>query len=334
MNLHIAPLSLCLLLVALPAAVMAKTMNERPEVRQFMAMMVDRHDFDLAELDRIFSQVESRTKIIAAMKRPAESKPWYAYRPIFITDKRIDGGVAYWQRHAADFERAQARYGVPPEIVAAIIGIESYYGRHKGRDRVIDALSTLGFDYPARGRFFRGELEQFLLLAREEGRDPLSFMGSYAGAMGKAQFIPSSYRHYAIDFDGDHRRDLIDSDSDAIGSVAHYLANHGWLEGGAIASRARIDGKGFEPILSRGLKPSTTIGEMQQHGIEIDTTLPRSTLAALIALEQRNGTDYWVVLQNFYVITRYNHSPLYAMAVHQLARQIRERHDLVAARRP
>ncbi len=314
-----------LMLAVPPLAQASLPMNERPEVRKFIDMMVERHHFDADALDRLFSRVETRDRIIAAMRRPAEAKPWHAYRPIFVTEKRIRGGVDYWRAHRRDLERAERRYGVPPEIVTAIIGVESYYGRHKGRDRVIDALSTLGFDYPKRGRFFRSELEQFLLLAREEKRDPLSFMGSYAGAMGKAQFIPSSYRHYAIDFDGDRRRDLIDSDSDAIGSVAHYLSRHGWQAGGTVAVPAVVEGRGFEKLLQKGLEPSTTIDEMKRLGVRPRTPLPGPTPATLIALEQPEGRDYWIALRNFYVITRYNHSPLYAMAVHQLAQRIRER---------
>jgi len=317
----------CLLFIGPPSAWASLPMNERPEVREFIAMMVDRHHFDAASLDHLFAQVRTQDRIIAAMTRPAEAKPWYAYRPIFITERRIQGGADYWRRHRQDLERAERRYGVPPEIVTAIIGVESFYGRHKGRDRVIDALSTLGFDYPARGRFFRGELEQFLLLAREEGRDPLSFKGSYAGAMGKAQVIPSSYRHYAIDFDGDHRRDLIDSDSDAIGSIAHYLARHGWRRQGLIALRARVRGDGFQRVLERGIEPKTTVAEMRRLGIELERPVPADRRAALIALERRDGDEYWAGFRNFYVITRYNHSPLYAMAVHELADRIRERYQ-------
>ena len=316
----------CLLLAGLPAARASLPLNERPEVREFMAMMADKHRFEITALDQLFSKVRTRERIIAAMTRPAESKPWYAYRPIFITEKRIQGGADYWRRHREDLERAERRYGVPPEIVTAIIGVESFYGRHKGRDRVIDALSTLGFDYPARGRFFRGELEQFLLLAREEGRDPLSFKGSYAGAMGKAQFIPSSYRHYAIDFDGDHRRDLIDSDSDAIGSIAHYLERHGWRRKGLIAVRAHVRGQGFQEVLDKGIEPKTAVAELKRLGITLDRPVPDTSRASLIALEQRDGTEYWAGFKNFYVITRYNHSPLYAMAVHELAGQIRDRY--------
>ncbi len=301
--------------------------NERPEVKTFIAMMEKKHRFDGQQLDRLFAQVRIREKIISAMTRPAEGKPWYQYRPIFVTDKRTRKGVEYWRTNVDDLRRAEETYGVPAEIITAIIGVESYYGRHKGRDRVIDALSTLGFDYPARGRFFRSELEQFLLLAREEGADPLSFKGSYAGAMGKAQFIPSSYRNYAIDFNGDQRRDLINSNSDAIGSVANYLKRHGWQRGDRIAVPARVHGQGYRAVLEKGLKPKMTIAQMKASGIVSETALPADTMASLIALEQKDGTEYWLGLKNFYVITRYNHSPLYAMAVYQLAEAIRQHND-------
>ena len=299
-------------------------MTERPEVQNFIAMMVQKHQFDEAELKHLFAQVKLREKIISSITRPAESKAWHQYRPIFVTEKRARKGVDFWLSNEADLARAENTYGVPAEIITAIIGVESYYGRHKGRDRVIDALTTLGFDYPQRGRFFRSELEQFLLLAREEGANPLSFKGSYAGAMGKAQFIPSSYRRYAIDFNGDQRRDLMNSNSDAIGSVANYLKQHHWQRGEKIAVPVKITGQAFQSVLKKGLKPKTTIAQMNARGIFSQEKLPENALASLIALEQKDGMEYWAGLQNFYVITRYNHSPLYAMAVYQLAETIRQ----------
>jgi len=305
--------------------VLAQPFQDRAEVKDFIHMMSRDHRFSETELTTLFSHVKPSDKIIAAITRPAEAKPWYDYRPIFLTEKRIAGGVKFWNQHQDELARAQKRFGVPPQIVTAIIGVETYYGRHKGTYRVMDSLSTLAFDYPARGNFFRSELVQFLLLSREEKRDPLSFMGSYAGAMGMTQFISSSFRSYAVDFDGDNRRDLWDSTSDAIGSVANYLSRHGWVADAQIASAAVVHGDNYQDIVDLGLKPKTPVRELRKHGIEPALTLPDDSKAALVALETRQGQEYWIGLDNFYVITRYNHSPLYAMAVYQLGEEIRER---------
>lgn len=304
---------------------MAQPFQDRTDVKEFIHMMSRDHDFDETELTTLFAHVQPSEKIIAAITRPAEGKPWYDYRPIFLTEKRITGGVKFWDQYQKELERAQQRFGVPAQIVTAIIGVETYYGRHKGRYRVMDSLSTLAFNYPKRGKFFRSELAQFLLLSREEKRDPLSFKGSYAGAMGMAQFISSSYRSYAVDFDGDQHRDLWDSPSDAIGSVANYLSRHGWVTGARVTSTAVVHGDGYKKLVDLGLKPKTSIGEIRSHGIEITQPLPDDSLAALLAFETRQGQEFWVGLKNFYVITRYNHSPLYAMAVYQLGEEIRER---------
>lgn len=303
----------------------AKPFQDRADVKDFIHMMTRDHGFDETELTALFSRVEPSEKIIASITRPAEAKPWYDYRPIFLTEKRIAGGVKFWNAHQDELARAQKSFGVPAQIITAIIGVETYYGRHKGRYRVMDSLSTLAFDYPARGKFFRSELAQFLLLSREEKKDPFSFKGSYAGAMGMTQFISSSFRSYAIDFDGDHRRDLWDSTSDAIGSVANYLKRHGWVADAPIASAAVVHGDACQDIVDLGIKPKTPIHELRKRGVELAKTLPDDSMAALLAFETQRGQEFWVGLDNFYVITRYNHSPLYAMAVYQLGEEIRER---------
>jgi membrane-bound lytic murein transglycosylase B len=202
--------------------------------------------------------------------------------------------------------------------------VETRYGGNTGRHRVIDALSTLAFDYPPRSKFFRGELEQYLILAREEDIDQLTAKGSYAGAMGYGQFIPSSYRNFAIDFDADGKRDLWNSPADIIGSVANYMKVHGWTLGTTVATRATVSGDAYQAVLKQGLKPHTRIGELRHAGIEPQTTVPDDSLAALIELQYADGPGYWLGLNNFYVITRYNHSPLYAMAVYQLSEEIRQ----------
>ena len=329
----LALLTLATLSFAIPAA-LAQPFQDRAEVKDFIHMMSKDHGFNELKLTALFARVEPSEKIISAITRPAEGKPWYDYRPIFLTEKRIAGGVKFWNQHQDELARAQKRFGVPAQIITAIIGVESYYGRHKGRYRVMDSLSTLAFDYPARGKFFRSELVQFLLLSREENRDPLSFMGSYAGAMGMTQFISSSYRSYAVDFDGDNHRDLWDSPSDAIGSVANYMKRHGWIADAPIAIAAIVHGDDYKAIVDLGLKPKTSIGDMRKHGVEITRDLPSDTMAALLAFETRQGQEFWIGLDNFYAITRYNPSPLYAMAVYQLGEEIRERRAHLALELP
>ena len=306
--------------------------GQQQAIDEFIATMVSEHDFPRRELEQLFAQVEHQPSIIKAITRPAESKPWYQYRPIFVTEQRIKGGVKFWQENRELLARAEAEYGVPGHIIVAIIGVETFYGRHKGGYRVIDALSTLGFDYPPRGNFFRGQLEQFLLMAREEKRDPLEFLGSYAGAMGMPQFIPSSFRNYAVDFDGDGRRDLWDNRADIIGSVANYFSRHHWRSGEAIAARAKLRGKAPQAMLEKGLRPSIPLAELKAAGIVPLSPLAKDSEAALLALDSGpERQEHWVTLYNFYVITRYNRSPLYAMAVYQLGEAIRT--SLAAARR-
>jgi len=295
-----------------------------PAVKAFIAQMVEKHRFTEKELQDLFKQVEHKQNIIDAISRPAESKPWYQYRPIFVTEKRIHDGVAFWQENAKQLAHAEETYGVPAQIIVAIVGVETFYGRNKGGYRVIDALSTLGFDYPPRADFFRDQLEQFLLMAREEKRDPLTFLGSYAGAMGMPQFIPSSFRNFAVDFDEDGQRDLWENPADIIGSVANYFSRHNWQPGGAVASRASIKGEAPQDLLDKGLEPSIPVATLKSKGITIQAAFPDDANAALIALESDlDEHEYWVTLNNFYVITRYNHSPVYAMAVYQLSEAIR-----------
>ncbi|MFQ5486817.1 MAG: lytic murein transglycosylase B [Gammaproteobacteria bacterium] len=292
-------------------------------MRTFIAAMASRHDFAAAELERLFNQIEPRQQVIDAITRPAEGKPWHRYRPIFLTERRIQEGVAFRRSHAATLERAQAVYGVPAEVITAILGVETFYGRHRGRYKVLESLATLAFDYPQRGKFFRSELEQFLLLTREEGLDPLSALGSYAGAMGQPQFIASSFRRYAVDFNNDGQRDIWDETADAIGSVANYLGQHGWQRGAAIATRAVVTGNDYRRgVRTKARKPTTSAALLQEHGVRPVAPLAAERKATLLALEGATGPEYWLTLDNFYVITRYNHSPLYAMAVYQLSREI------------
>ncbi len=306
--------------------VLADGVSLRPEVRQFVEQMASRHQFSRNELVALFGQVQSRQDIIAAMTRPAEGKPWFQYRPIFVNDARVQGGVEFWKKHESVLAKAQADYGVPPEIITAIIGVETRYGKHTGTYRVLDALYTLGFDYPPRSTFFMSELEQYLLLTREEKLDPALLKGSYAGAMGQSQFISSSYRRYAVDFDNDGVRDLWQSIPDIIGSVANYFQAFGWRANEPVVARAQVSGEEYKALLDN-IKPNITIANLKQKGVTITDDIAPDQLSALIEYQGESDMEYWLGLQNFYVITRYNRSPLYAMAVYQLAQEIRALHD-------
>ena len=295
-----------------------------PEARVFIDEMVERHGMDRGELQALFAEAQLREDILNAISRPAEARPWHQYRPIFLTRSRIDGGVAYWNQHADILERAEKAFGVDAQVIVAIIGVETRYGGNTGSYRVLDALATLAFEYPPRARFFRSELEHFLLLTREEQVDRREARGSYAGAMGHGQFISSSYRHYAVDFDGDGRRDLWNSHEDIIGSVANYLSVHGWQLGAPVAEQVNPASPPTEELTGAGIKPSLTVARLKAAGIPSQQAPGDNSLATLVRLEQEDGLEYWLGFNNFYVITRYNRSPLYAMAVYQLSEEIRK----------
>jgi membrane-bound lytic murein transglycosylase B len=308
----------------------------KPEVRAFIAEMHEKHGFNAAELARSFARVHTNATVLRAILPaavPEQQRSWQRYRERFVNERRITNGLRFWEANGADLVRAEALYGVPPEIVTAIIGVETEYGRNTGKFSVLEALATLTFDYPPRADFFRGELEQFLLLARENRFDPLTIKGSYAGAIGIPQFMPSSQRNYAVDFDGDHRVDLVRSTSDAIGSVAHFLQMHGWQPQAPVAVPARVEGDpaALATLLAAGLKPATPLRDFAAQGITsavADSELPPpETPAALIDLvSPEQPTEYWIGFDNFYVITRYNRSSFYAMAVFQLAEELRAGH--------
>ena len=302
------------------------TLDRVTEIEPFVANMKQRHGVSAGDTRRLLADARVLTSVLEAVQRPAERKPWHEYRKIFLTDKRIKRGAEFWRTHSDALMRAARRFGVPPEIVVSIIGVESFYGTYRGRIRVLDALATLGFRYPRRSEFFLAELEAFMLLSNEEHLDARSVKGSYAGAMGIAQFISSSYRRYAIDFDGDGSRDLMQSPEDAIGSIANYLSMHGWLPGAAIAVRAEVDGSAYRKVVEQGIKPHASLASIRAKGVSFATYAAEEEQGALLQFQTRNGHEYWVGLTNFYVITRYNHSRLYALAVFQLAERIRERY--------
>ncbi len=313
-----------LLLGGGPAALAIDT--HRSDVDQFIRDVSARHDLDEAYIRSLLSNAEIKPSIIDAISRPAEkTKPWYEYRDIFITEKRIDHGVRFWSQHRANVEQIACDTGIPPTVIISILGVETFYGSITGSYRVIDALSTLAFEYPPRSRFFRSELEQFLLLTSEERVDPLMATGSYAGAMGAPQFISSSYRSYAIDNDGDGRRDLWSSWSDVMGSVANYFHAHGWRPDQPIVVKARVPRSARRRLKDAPLSQKETVGSLRKKGVDFETSLPDGARAFVITLDGKNGSEYWVGFTNFYVITRYNTSVMYAMAVHQLGQEIEAR---------
>ena len=295
----------------------------KDNVQGFISQMVKKHQFDKSNLSALLKKARHHESIIEAISRPAESKPWYEYRPIFLTRDRLQGGVKFWQSNANTLSKAKLAYGVPEEIITAIIGVETRYGKHKGRFPVIDALATLAFAYPPRSKFFTKELEQYLLMTREEKLDPLEQLGSYAGAMGMPQFISSSFRSYAVDFDSDGKRNLWTNTNDVIGSVANYFKKHHWKNGQPIASKVRLHGNRYKKLLENGLKPNYSKQQLMDNGVILPDGLPDNLKGALIEFETKNGPEYWVGWHNFYVISRYNHSALYSMAVFQLSEQIR-----------
>ncbi len=311
---------IALMLAVFPAAHAAET---NPDVQAFAQEMADRHGFARGALERTLRETKFLSSIIRAMDAPSTALPWREFRPRHVNDARFEGGLRFWEEHAALLERAAAEYRVPPEIIVATIGIETLFGRNTGRVNVLDALVTLAFGYPRRAAFFRGELEQFLLLARENGWPPNSVRGSFAGAIGVPQFLPSSYRKYAVDFDGDGRRDLRGV-ADAIGSVANYYREFGWRMGEPVVIPADPAGSELDPLLAAGIAPHLAVGEFRKRGVVPLDPVADEALAALIVVEADTGPRHFLALNNFYVITRYNRSINYAMAVQELAATLRQ----------
>jgi len=311
-----------------PAPPAQQPYGKRDDVHDFVRQMAERHGFVEQELRFLFSRARREPAILAAIAPPKDpvARSWLAYRARFVTEARIAEGAEFWRRHAADLERAARQYGVPEEIIVAIIGVETVYGRQMGTWRVIDALATLAFDYPPRAEFFRSELEQYLLYARDAGVDVFSVRGSYAGAIGIPQFMPGSYRRFAVDYDGDAAIDLRASPADAIGSVANFLVKHGWRRDERVHLPARVTGTAHRELVDAGIEPKTNLSEMKRYGVETRTDLALETPVALIELESPGAAaEYRLGLRNFYVLTRYNRSILYASAVYDLAQELKSR---------
>jgi len=306
--------------------------QHHPGAEKFADRAAAEYKLDREEVLLVLENARYQQSIVDAISRPAEAKPWFEYRPIFITEKRIEGGVEFWRNHDSLVGKAAEEYGVDPQIIVAIIGVETFYGRIMGSYRVLDALATLSFHYPDIGNdrsdFFSRELMQFFLLGSEEGLPLREVTGSYAGAMGMGQFMPSSYREYAVDLDGDGRRDLWSSMADVIGSVANYLHRHGWQYGKPIAVPAEVTADADMSLVSRrDFKPSLTVAELAAGGFAPLEEMPADLRATVVRLEEEDRDSYWITFDNFYVITRYNRSPLYAMAVYELSEAVRARHE-------
>jgi membrane-bound lytic murein transglycosylase B len=287
--------------------------------------MVERHGFGQRELEQLFAEARYSDSVLTLITPlPAAARSWQSYRDLFVTPRRIEAGAQFWRRHAGALARAAETYGVPPEIVVAIIGVETQYGANTGSYRVLDALATLAFDYPRRAAYFRSELEQFLLLVRESRSDPASFRGSYAGAIGIPQFMPGSIRRFAVDFDGDGRPDLRGSPADAIGSVANFLRAHGWAAGEPVAVPARVTGERGRMAIDGGVDPLYRADELRELDVEFVEGVEPDTPAVLIELASpETPPEYLVGFWNFYVLTRYNRSSFYAAAVLELARRVK-----------
>ncbi len=308
-------------------AVEKQPVIELDEAKVFINEMVDKHQFNRSELETLFTNSQIQPSIIKAISRPFEALPWHRYRQLFVTDSHVASGIEFWNQHQSTLERAEREYGVPAEIIVAILGVETRYGKHKGGHAVVDALSTLAFKYPKRAKFFRSELEQFLLLTKEQKLDPASIEGSYAGAMGVPQFISSSYRHYAVDFNGSGSADLMNNVDDAIGSVANYFKLHGWEPGASVIYKAESTQKEATKTLKQSKKapkPQYSLTEVNNAGFKPvqNVNLAKEKLA-LVTLEGSDGEEHFLGLNNFYVITRYNHSNHYAMAVYQLSQRLK-----------
>lgn len=309
-----------------------KPFSQRADVAKFINQMVTKHQFKRNDLVKLFDQVKVQKKILHNIAKPYEAKPWHVYRKIFLNQKRIELGAKFWREHETLLKKAEQQYGVPAQMIVAILGVETYYGQRQGSHRVLDALSTLAFDYPKRSRFFRRELSQFLLLTREQKLNPLAIQGSYAGAIGQPQFMPSSYRHYAVDYTGSGQADLLNNTSDVIASVANYFNKHGWQANQPVVEPAvRINKARWVNFAAK--RPKYRIKTLEKYGYEPTQQPEDNPLAGVIKLKTENKPEYWIGFNNFYVITRYNTSKLYAMAVYQLSQRImalKQQEDKVA----
>ena len=319
------PLLLALYLLA-PSLTLAAT--EQPETAELVQELVAERGYDGDVLARLLATAERSQRVIDSLNRPAETvHTWKTYRPIFLKQNRIEAGVEYWRRHETTLQRAEAVYGVAPEMIVAIIGVETFYGRRPGNIRILDALYTQAYHYPRRYQFGRSQLKAFLQILMEEGMEPGMAVGSYAGAMGTPQFIPTSYLNFAVDFDQDGKRDIWNNDVDVIGSVANYFHRHQWQKDAAVAipiAPLAEDSPYYVAAAQRTARPEVTLAELKAAGVKLPDHLADDQKATVIHLKGADGNEFWLGLENFYTITRYNHSNLYAMAAYHLSQEIRE----------
>ena len=307
----------------------------RPEVQTFIKSMVDQHGFQQKQLTDVLIQAQYQPKIIESMDRPYEKKTWDIYKSLFLTPERVTAGLDFWRDNKATLARAEKVFGVPAPVIVAIIGVETLYGKHQGTYRVLDALTTLAFNYPKRSEFFTKELKEYLLLCRDHHVSPTQYMGSYAGAMGKPQFMPSSYRFYAVDFSGNKRPNLMSNDEDVIGSVANYFHQHGWKMHEEVVQPAYVRGSRYKSLAMNSKFADYEYQRLLKAGVrpaKRDSTHPQK--AGVIELMTNAGQEYWFAYPNFYVITRYNTSPQYALVVYLLSQQLYARRAVAEGRIP
>ncbi len=297
---------------------------QRKEVQLFIDNMVKHHGFDRKELSLIMDNVQLQPQIIQSMEKPYEKKSWDVYKQLFLTPQRVQGGIEFWRANREVLEKAEQQYKVPANIIVAIIGVETLYGKHQGSYRVLDSLSTLAFNYPKRSQFFTKELSEYLLLCREHHVPPQQYLGSYAGAMGKPQFMPSSYRYYAADFDGNIKKDLMNDDAAVIASVANYFRKQGWQLNQGIAQPAIVEGTKYRTINAANKIALYDLEELAKAGVKpLTAAINPPAKVGLVTLTTQTGQEFWLAYPNFYVITRYNTSPQYAMAVYLLSQQLK-----------
>ena len=298
-----------------------------PEIDKFIAYMAQTHGFNARDLRVLFAKVQPSPDVTRAMAAPSTAKPWYEFKPLFVDQARITGGVKFWNENAEILTQARTEFGVPEGIIVALIGVETRYGRSTGGYRVLDTLTLLAFEWPSRRDFFRRELEQFLLLAREQGWDPLTIKGSFAGAMGMPQFMPGSYRRSAIDYNKDGQIDLWRNPADVIGSVASYLREFGWKNGEPVVAPARVEMAERQALLDLGLKPSLTLEQWRMRGADSILVLQDSLLACIFSVDLVSGPEFWFGFDNFYALLQYNRSRNYAMAIVELAHEIAQERE-------
>lgn len=311
------------LLVLLSSFSLAGDYEKHPKFEPFIQEMIKEHKYDETFLRETLAKAERKESILKAIARPAEkTKPWHEYRDIFLTKKRTKAGKQFLKDHKATFDVVEKKYGVPREVIASIIGVETFYGRNTGSYRVLDALATLGFDYPKRSLFYR-ELKNYFLMVRDNNLDPLSIKGSYAGAMGLGQFIPSSYISYAVDYDGDGKKDLWTNVDDAIASVAYYFKRYGWQNGGRVGEEVTLSDSDADKFANETLSLKANLSQWKKRGVNIPKDMEEQK-AALFRYQAEEKTEYWLAYKNFYVITRYNRSRLYARTVHEFSQVLKD----------